>query len=449
MRCAERDGGGLGQGVLTDFRAALFQDAGLSRDAGGRLLASQVPLEDIARGVGTPTFVYNAEAIRGRFRELSGALSGVPHRICYAVKANANLAVLRVLRDLGAGADIVSGGELRRVLAAGFDPRTVVFSGVGKTADELLEACERGIDQVNIESLEELAALETLAGRLRQPVRVGIRVNPSVTVNTHPFISTGTAAAKFGIPADQVVETAQRISQHPKLVLTGIAMHLGSQLLDVEPYRAGAERLADILLAIRGLGVTTVESVDVGGGLGIRYRDERPLGPSRLAEAICPVLGPLGVSLHLEPGRFLVGAAGLLLSTVLYRKHSGGKDFVIVDAGMSDLVRPSHYMAYHDIVVTRDQGRPLRQVDVVGPICESGDFLALERDIPEVEQGDTIAVLGAGAYGFVMGSHYNARPRPAEVLVDGGAWGVARKRECFEDLVEGEDVTPITRSPDH
>jgi diaminopimelate decarboxylase len=225
-------------------------------------------------------------------------------------------------------------------------------------------------------------------------------------------------------------------------------MHLGSQLLDVEPYRSGIQRLADLLVAIRALGISTVESVDVGGGLGIRYRDERPLGPGRLAEAIVPILGPLGVSLHLEPGRYLVGAAGILLATVLYRKHAGGKDFVVVDAGMSDLVRPSHYLAYHDIVVTRERGRPLRQVDVVGPICESGDFLALERDIPAVEQGDTIAVLGAGAYGFVMGSQYNARPRPAEVLVDGAQWGVARKRERYEDLVVGEDVTPIARSRD-
>lgn len=434
---------------MTDFRPALFEDAGLSRDADGRLLASAVPLDDIAAQVGTPAFVYNADAIRARFEDLSRALAGIPHRVCYAVKANANLAVLRVLRDLGAGADIVSGGELRRVLAAGFDPAMIVFSGVGKTPDELREACERGIGQINIESLEELTALEAIATSRADRVRVGIRVNPSVTVNTHPFISTGTAAAKFGIPADQVVETAGRIAGHPKLVLSGIAMHLGSQLLDAEPYRAGAQRLADVVGAIRGLGISTIESVDVGGGLGIRYRDERPLGPSRLAEAILPVIGPLGVSLHLEPGRFLVGAAGLLLATVLYRKHAGGKDFVVIDAGMSDLVRPSHYMAYHDIVVTREQGRRLRQVDVVGPICESGDFLALERDIPEVEQGDTLAVLGAGAYGFVMGSHYNARPRPAEVLVDGGRWGVARKRESYEDLVAGEAVTPIARSPDH
>ena len=393
--------------------------------------------------------MYNADAIRARFRELSGALSTVPHRICYAVKANANLAVLRVLRDLGAGADIVSGGELRRALAAGFDPRSIVFSGVGKTREELSEACDRGIDQINIESLEELSAIEAIAEPRSAAVRVGIRVNPSVTVDTHPFISTGTAAAKFGIPADQVVDIARRIGKHPKLLLTGIAMHLGSQLLDTDPYRAGAERLADLVAAIRGLGIDTIESVDVGGGLGIRYRDERPLGPSRLAEAILPVIGPLGVSLHLEPGRFLVGAAGLLLTTVLYRKHAGGKDFVVVDAGMSDLVRPSHYMAYHDIVVTRERGKTPRQVDVVGPICESGDFLALERDLPEVEQGDTLAVLGAGAYGFVMGSHYNARPRPAEVLVDGGKWGVARKRESYEDLVAGEAVAPIARSPGH
>jgi diaminopimelate decarboxylase len=351
-----------------------------------------------------------------------------------------------VLRDLGAGADIVSGGELRRALAAGFDPRSIVFSGVGKTREELSEACEQGIDQINIESLEELSAVEAIAEGRSAQVRVGIRVNPSVTVDTHPFISTGTAAAKFGIPADQVVETARRIGNHPGLVLTGIAMHLGSQLLDTEPYRAGAQRLAEIVGAIRTLGINTIESVDIGGGLGIRYRDERPLGPSRLAEAILPVIAPLGVSLHLEPGRFLVGAAGLLLTTVLYRKHAGGKDFVVVDAGMSDLVRPSHYMAYHDIVVTREQGRRLRQVDVVGPICESGDFLALERDIPEVEQGDHLAVLGAGAYGFVMGSHYNARPRPAEVIVDGERWGVARKRETFADLVAGEAADPFSDS---
>jgi diaminopimelate decarboxylase len=430
-------------GSLPEFRAALFADAGLARDGAGRLLASGVPLEDLAREVGTPAFVYNADAIRARFHELSRALSAVPHRICYAVKANANLAVLRVLRDLGAGADIVSGGELRRVLAAGFDPATVVFSGVGKTPLELAEACECGIGQINIESLEELAALEAVAEQGGRRVRTGIRVNPSVTVNTHPFISTGTAAAKFGIPADQVVDTARRIASHPRLGLTGIAMHVGSQLLDVEPYRAGVQRLADILAAIRAAGITTVESVDVGGGLGIRYRDERPLGPDRLAEVILPVIGPLGVHLHLEPGRYLVGAAGLLLTTVLYRKHSGGKDFVVVDAGMSDLVRPSHYMAYHDIVVTRERGREEKRVDVVGPICESGDFLALERDLPEVEQGDTLVVLGAGAYGFVMGSHYNARPRPAEILVDGQHWGVARQRESFESLVQGENVKPI------
>lgn len=455
MRPAQRDGGRLGEGILTDgrpggptggdplFRAGLFADAGLVRDAQGVLLASGVSLDDIAREVGTPAFVYHADAIRSRFRELESALAEAPHRVCYAVKANSNLAVLRVLRDLGAGADIVSAGELRRAVKAGFDPGTIVFSGVGKTPAELVEACDAGIGQINIESLEELAVLEGIAAGRSVAVRVGIRVNPSVTVNTHPFISTGTAAAKFGIPADQVVETAARISAHPRLRLTGVAMHLGSQLLDVEPYRAGAARLADLVRRIRGLGVTTLESVDVGGGLGIRYRDESPLGPEAFAAAILPVLIPLGLAVHLEPGRFLVGAAGLLLTTVLYRKHSGGKDFVIVDAGMSDLVRPSHYMAYHDIVVTRERGRAEQRVDVVGPICESGDFLALERDLPGVEAGDTLAVLGAGAYGFVMGSQYNARPRPAEVLVDRGRWGVARRRETYADLVAGESVQPL------
>ena len=276
--------------------------------------------------------------------------------------------------------------------------------------------------------------------------RSGIRVNPSVTVDTHPFISTGTAAAKFGIPADQALETARRIAASPNLSLTGLAMHLGSQLLDPAPYLAGARRLAMLVEEIRRAGIDTLESLDVGGGLGIRYHQERPLEPAQLAAAILPILGPLGLALHFEPGRYLVGNAGVLLTTVLYRKHAGGKDFAVVDAGMSDLVRPSHYMAYHDIVVASEPGRPARRVDVVGPICESGDFLALERDLPEPRQLEVLAVLGAGAYGFVMGSTYNARPRPAEVLVDRGKWGVARQRETVQALMAGETANPFSDS---
>lgn len=432
-------------------QAALFSDAELTRRNDGGLLIGGVLVEEIAREAGTPAYVYNAGSIRARFAALETALAPVSHRICYAVKANSSLAVLRVLRELGAGCDIVSTGELARALLAGFAPERIVFSGVGKTRDELAQACRAGIGQINIESLEELDALGELCGGEpatggggAAPVAVGIRVNPDVTVETHPYITTGTAAAKFGIPADQVVETARRIAAQPGLRLTGIAMHVGSQLLDPAPYLKGAKRLAQLVGAIRAAGITSLRSIDLGGGLGIRYNDEVPLEPGTLADVILPIVGPLDLAIHLEPGRYLVGSAGLLLATVLYRKHSGGTDFVVVDTGMNDLVRPSHYHAYHEIVVARDRGAPVRRVDVVGPICESGDFLALGRPLPAVERGDVLAVLCAGAYGFVMSSTYNARPRPAEILVDGDRWAVARARETPDDLIRGERADCLT-----
>lgn len=433
----------MGQGVLTampgtERQHRLFRDAGLERAGNGALCFGGVSVLDIARSAGTPAYVYNADSIRRRYEVLHKALGALSHQIQYAVKANSSLAVMRVLRELGAGCDIVSVGELRRALAAGFAPERIVFSGVGKTAEELREAQAAGVGQINLESLEELEALGPLAESASRPLSIGIRVNPDVTVNTHPFITTGSAAAKFGIPADQVVETARKIAAHPRLVLTGIAMHVGSQLLDPAPYVKGAGTLGGLVRSIRAEGIATLRSIDLGGGLGIRYNDERPLEPATLAEAIRPVVEPLGLSVHLEPGRYLVGSAGILLATVLYRKHSGGKDFVVVDAGMNDLVRPSHYNAHHEVVVAMEQGRPVKPVDVVGPICETGDFLALERPLPAVERGEVIAVLGAGAYGFVMGSTYNARPRPPEVLIDGGGWRITRPRETYDDLLRGE-----------
>lgn len=427
----------MGQGVL---RGGLFSDAGLSRDGAGVLLLGEVSLEEIAREAGTPAYIYNTESIRRRYAALTAAMGALPHRIHYAVKANSCLAVLRVLRDLGAGCDIVSAGELFLAHAAGFAPDRIVFSGVGKTAAELIQAFDAGIGQINIESLEELSLLSELA-KCRAgaaPVRVGIRVNPDVTVDTHPYITTGTAAAKFGIPADQVLDAAKRIAREPQLFLSGIAMHVGSQLLETEPYTTGAARLAELVGTIRGAGITTLESIGIGGGLGIRYKDEIPLDPKDLAAGIGPITAPLGLAVHLEPGRYLVGSAGILLTTVLYRKQAGGKHFVVVDAGMTDLVRPSRYNAHHEMVVARDRGRALRHVDVVGPICESGDFLALDRPLPLVEAGDVIAILGAGAYGFVMASTYNARPRPPELLVDGSRWAIARPREQLVDLIRGE-----------
>ena len=450
----------MGEGVLTAAarperpaadhgrQAALFSDAGLSRRSDRGLLIGGVLVEEIAQQVGTPAYVYNAGSIRARFAALETALAPVHHRICYAVKANSSLAVLRVLQELGAGCDIVSTGELTRALLAGFAPERIVFSGVGKTVEELSEARRAGIGQINIESLEELDALGAMADDgSTAPLQVGIRVNPDVTVDTHPYITTGTAAAKFGIPADQVVETARRIAAHQGLRLTGIAMHVGSQLLDTAPYLKGARRLAELVGAIRAAGIDSLRSIDLGGGLGIRYNDEMPLEPGTLADVILPIVGSLGLAVHLEPGRYLVGSAGILLATVLYRKHSGGTDFVVVDAGMNDLVRPSHYHAHHEIVVARDRGTPVKRVDVVGPICETGDFLALARPLPAVERGDVLAVLCAGAYGFVMSSTYNARPRPPEILVDGDRWAVARERETPEDLLRGERAEPLADAP--
>ncbi|MEO7984923.1 MAG: diaminopimelate decarboxylase [Gemmatimonadales bacterium] len=431
----------MGQGVLSGGVAGLFADAGLRRDGRGLRLGG-VLLADIADRVGTPVYVYNAAAIREKYRELDGALAAIPHRICFAVKANSTLAVLRILRDLGAGADIVSGGELSRVLAAGFEPSSIVFSGVGKSPDELRAGVRAGLGHLNVESREELDRLATIAADERRSVSVGIRVNPDVTTETHPYISTGKSGIKFGVPIDQVAGAASLIAAHPRLELTTLAMHLGSQLVDTAPFQQGIARLLELAGSLRARGTTTLKVLDIGGGLGIRYGDERSMDSRRFAEAVVPLLAPTGYTVYLEPGRFLVGGAGVLLTEVLYRKHSGGKEFVVVDAGMNDLVRPSHYQAYHEIVEVDERGRPPIRVDVVGPVCETGDFLALDRSLPDVGPGERLAVLGAGAYGFVMASNYNSRPRPAEVVVDGDSWWIARPRETIEDLYRHERLNP-------
>ena len=332
--------------------------------------------------------LYNAEAIRGRYRTLDESLAPVPHRICFAVKANSNLAVLRILRDLGAGADIVSAGELSRALAAGFSPDRIVFSGVGKTAEELRAAVKAGVGHLNVESREELELLGRIAGEAGSEVQVGIRVNPGVTTDTHPYISTGKSGIKFGVPSDQVVPAAEYILRHPKLRLTTLAMHLGSQLVTTEPFVEGISRLLALIERVKRVGVTTLKIIDIGGGLGIRYAEEPSLDPADFAAAVLPLLAPTGFTVHVEPGRFLVGSAGVLLTRVLYRKHSGGKEFVVVDAGMNDLVRPSHYQAYHEIVEVEERRRPGSRVDVVGPVCETGDFLALDRMLPGLVSGD-------------------------------------------------------------
>jgi diaminopimelate decarboxylase len=293
-----------------------------------------------------------------------------------------------------------------------------------------------------VESREELELLGRIADAERASVHVGIRVNPGVTTDTHPYISTGKSGIKFGLPTDQVGPAAEYIQRHPRLELTTLAMHLGSQIVDTEPFLQGIARLAELVDRLRRMGVSTLRVLDIGGGLGIRYAEEHSMDAADFAAAVIPRLTSLGLTVYLEPGRFLVGSAGLLLTRVLYRKHSGGKEFVVVDAGMNDLVRPSHYQAYHEIVELEERGRSASRADVVGPVCETGDFLALDRMLPGLESGDGLAVLGAGAYGFVMASNYNSRPRPAEVMVDDGRWWIAREREKVEQLFQGERMSP-------
>lgn len=420
---------------------ALLLDAGLER-VDGTLADAGVPLSEIAGQFGTPTYVYNADTIRRQFLALDQALAAIPHRICFAVKANSNLGVLRILRDLGAGADIVSEGELRRALAAGFAADHVVFSGVGKTAAELNAAIGAGIGHVNLESVAELELLADLAAGVGTSVPVGIRVNPDVTLETHPYISTGKRGSKFGIPLDQVRPAAELIRKHPQLRLVAIAMHIGSQLTDVTPFADGAKRLVELVDAVRADGTTTLKELDVGGGLGIRYRDEVPMDVRAFADAVVPIVKPTGLTMYMEPGRYLVGQAGVLLTRVLFRKHSGGKEFVIVDAGMNDLERPSRYQAYHGIAPVRARDEAGFVADVVGPVCETGDFFALDREIGAVEGGDLVAILGAGAYGFAMASNYNTRPLPAEVIVEGGKAWLARPRQEVDELFSTERTSP-------
>lgn len=399
-------------------------------------------LTAVANRVGTPAYVYGANLIRAQYHALDDALKGIAHRICYSVKANGNLAVLRVLQGIGSGADIVSVGELRRVLAAGFSPDTIVFSGVGKTAGEIEAALAAGIGFLNIESTSELDVVIAVVRRMGTQANLGIRVNPDVATQTHPYTKTGDRTAKFGVPFDDVVNLARRIAAEPALRLRGLAMHVGSQLTDVGPYHRGTVKLLELVAAIRASGIATLEALDVGGGLGVRYHEEPTPTPAAFAAAVVAPIRAAGLKLLCEPGRYLVANAGLLLTRVLYRKRAGGKEFVIVDAGMSDFVRPSHYNAHHDIVPLLDDRRPERLVNVVGPICESGDFLALDRKLPMPEPGELLAVLGTGAYGFVMSSTYNQRPRPPEVVVEGDKYFVARPRETQDDLLRGEVTEP-------
>lgn len=412
---------------------------------GGVLHVEDVPLPAIAAGVGTPFYVYSRAHIETRWRAFTEGLGSHPHLICYAVKANANLAILDTLARLGSGFDIVSLGELERVLQAGGDPSKVVFSGVGKTAPELRRALEVGIHCFNVESEPELYLLNRVAGELGRRAPVSLRVNPDVDARTHPYISTGLKDNKFGIPIARAAEAYAQARSLPHLDVVGVDCHIGSQLTELAPFSDALGRVLALVRELLRAGVR-LRHLDLGGGLGVRYRDETPASPQAYARAIVQELERAGapvseLAVVLEPGRAIVANAGALVARVQYLKHGETKDFAIVDAGMNDLVRPALYDAWQEIVPVQPRSQAMRQYDVVGPVCESADFLGLGRELA-LDEGDLLAVLSAGAYGFSMSSTYNARPRPPEVMVDGNRFSVVRARETVAQLWAGETRLP-------
>ena len=429
----------MGESVLTSTAPAdltMSDSIGFTR-RDGVLYAEGVALPSIAAAVGTPVYVYSANTIRARYRRLENAFTGVPHHIHFAMKANSNLSVLRLLQELGAGVDIVSGGELYRANEAGFGGGDVVFSGVGKTTRELDLALEHRVLLINVESEAELYALNAVAQKRGVVAGVAIRVNPEVTVDTpHEYISTGQKGAKFGIPIDDVARIANVIGELPHVKLLGLGMHLGSQIATVDPMKEALPRLLAAIETVRAQG-HELRFMDVGGGLSVPYEGEAEADVEGYARVIGEAVAGIGLELLLEPGRFLVAESGVLVTEVLYRKHAAGKDFVVTDAGMNDLMRPMLYSAYHHIEAVVANESTVK-ADVVGPICESGDFFAKGRILSDVSAGALLAIHTTGAYGYAMASNYNSRPRPAEVLVDGDRFAVITERERFEDLVRLE-----------
>ena len=405
---------------------------------GGNLRCEGVALAEIAESVGTPAYVYSHGALERAYRELDEAFSGLDHLVCYAVKANSNLAVLRALASFGAGADIVSGGELYRAMRAGFDPKKVVFAGVGKTEDELMAGLGERILLFNVESASELEHLELLATRHGKRARVSLRINPDVEPDTHAHIATGQGTSKFGIPVDEALALAEIVGEYRFVDLIGIHQHIGSQITKLAPYAEAIEKSAALVGELKRRGFD-IKFFNIGGGLGIRYKDEEVSTPKEFVDAIRPALEATGAKILCEMGRYIAGNAGVLLTRVIYRKKSGSKSFLVADDGMNDLLRPSLYEAHHEVLSVKD-GDAITHADLVGPVCESGDYLAKDRDLPDAAEGDLLALQGAGAYGFSMASNYNSRPRPAEVLVRGERWAVVRERESYADLIKGELV---------
>ena len=410
------------------------------------LHCESVDIRRVAEAVGTPFYLYSSATLTHHFNAFDSSFADINHLTCYAVKACSNLAILRLFASLGGGADIVSGGELFRALKAGFDPKRIIYSGVGKTKEELRYGLESGILMFNIESAQELERLQETAAELQLTVPVSFRVNPDVDPGTHAYISTGLARNKFGIPFDQAEELYWRAKTMPNVEILGVSCHIGSQLVEVDPFVEALSKVKRFILSL-GEQDISVKYLDLGGGVGIRYHDESPPDLKDYALAIKEEMKGLSCTLILEPGRVIVGNAGILVARVQYTKENRTKKFVITDAAMNDLVRPSLYDAFHDILpVVRPSGNAdLETVDVVGPICESGDFLAKDRELPPLAGGDLVAVMSSGAYGFSMSSNYNSRPRVAEVLVHEDAFFVIRERETYTTLIHGEDIPEFLR----
>jgi len=407
----------------------------------GEFCAEDLPLQRLADDYGTPCYVYSRATLERHWQAFDQAFAAHPHLVCFAVKANSNLAVLNVLARLGSGFDIVSLGELERVLAAGGDPQKVVFSGVGKRADEMRRALEVDIRCFNVESAPELERLNQVAGELGVTAPVALRVNPDVDAQTHPYISTGLKENKFGVAIDSALELYRHAAELPHLHVSGVDCHIGSQLTELSPFLDALERVLALVDRLKAEGIA-IDHLDLGGGLGVRYRDERPPEPADYAAALTARLGEVPYEIFIEPGRAIAANAGVLLTRVEYLKPTEEKDFAIIDAAMNDLIRPALYQAWQEIVSLRErpEGRA-GHYDLVGPVCETGDFLGKDRELT-LREGDVLAVRSSGAYGFTMASNYNSRPRAAEVMVDGDQAHLVRQRESIEDLMRGETLLP-------
>jgi len=412
-----------------------------------QLFAEDVAVSELAARLGTPLYIYSARTLRRHYRVLSEAFAGTDSLICFAMKALSNLSILKLFNDLGAGFDIVSVGELMRCIRAGADPGKIVFSGVGKTDEEIEAALRAKILMINVESRPELHRVSVVAQRIGLQAPVSLRVNPDLDPGTHPHISTGHRDSKFGIPLSQVDEYYAEARGLKNLELAGLSTHIGSQITETGPFAEAGEKVAKIVKGLRAEGIA-LKYLDLGGGLGIPYQEEPPT-PAQYSAALLGPLRNIELKIIIEPGRVLVGNAGILATRVLYVKETDVKRFIVVDGAMNDLLRPVLYEAYHELVpVVRRAGIERQTADVVGPVCESGDFFARERDLPMVDSGDLIAVMSAGAYGFVMASNYNSRPRAAEVLVNGAEVHVIRERDSFEDIIRNEKIVTIGKGPD-